>query len=377
MKFKRTCYLLFYIVTAIFSGCDYFYRHITISGLITELNSGDVIIKDQSGEVVFGVPIKNGKFYIPKQELPYTGYYKLYIASNKNPFEIYLEPGDYTIKTSLPKIVDYPLIITSSKTQSELNDYHAIADKLIIKTDEKLRLLTDSMNVVMLPEKYNRVVNNFKLAQTAKKDASFNALNSYLAQYPDSKVITHLLANINYENEPVKFYNLYQKFSAKAKNTDEGIVIGNRLSALVKLMPGMTPPLLQGKTPDSKTINFKSLNKKLIIVEFWRASLSVSRKNHRDFINNLLPNFADKGVGIVSVSLDTKENWWRQAIKDDNMNWPQVSDLKGFDSPNVSNWAVNVIPMYCILDGSGRMIQRDVQYLEIPVTINSYLDARN
>ena len=41
------------------------------------------------------------------------------------------------------------------------------------------------------------------------------------------------------------------------------------------------------------------------------------------------------------------------------------------------NWGIKIIPMYCVLDGSGHIIQRDVQYQEIPVVINSYLDKYN
>ncbi len=362
------------LLVVLFSSCGYFYNHISISGSAVGINSGDVIIKDQSGEVVFGVPIKNGKFYITKQKLPLTGYYNLYIASSANPFEVYLEPGVYTIKTSLSKINDYPLITTSSEIQKELGDFHRLADKAILKANATVNLLADSMaDVNVSPAKYNIITNNLKSAQVVQRNASFNALKLYLSRYPENEVIAHLVANINYENDPAKFYNLYNKFSVKARNSNEGTIIGKRLSVLIKLMPGMLAPPLEGRTPENKIIDLKSLNKKFVVVEFWRASLPISRLNHRDFMLNVFQEFKDKGVGIISVSLDKKADWWKQAIKDDKMTWSQLSDLKGVNSPNIANWAVNVIPMYCILDGQGHILDRNLPCQNIASALKIYI----
>jgi hypothetical protein len=83
---------------------------------------------------------------------------------------------------------------------------------------------------------------------------------------------------------------------------------------------------------------------------------------------------AGKSFEIVSVSFDTRRDWWVSGIKDDKMTWPQVNDFKGFDSPNVDNWGTSTIPMYSLVDGDGRIIAHDVPFGNIAFTVKDYLD---
>ncbi|NNU33442.1 hypothetical protein HK413_03385 [Mucilaginibacter sp. S1162] len=52
-----------------------------------------------------------------------------------------------------------------------------------------------------------------------------------------------------------------------------------------------------------------------------------------------------------------------------------VSDLKGVDSPNWSNWDIQNLPAYCLLDGTGHLIERDVQFDYISVVTDKYLKS--
>jgi hypothetical protein len=78
-----------------------------------------------------------------------------------------------------------------------------------------------------------------------------------------------------------------------------------------------------------------------------------------------------KGLGIVSVSFDPDKERWLNYI--DKLNWTQVSDQKSLDSPNATNWGITQLPMYCLIDGQGRIIEWDVQYYKIPLYVNDYL----
>lgn len=356
------------------SGCGYFYHHIEVSGSTPGIENGDVTITDQSGEAVFGALIKNGKFYIRKQELKNDGYYNLHVSTFNKPFEIYLEPGKYSMVIK-PDENNYPAITSSSKIQNELTNYHEFADPIFSKYNEENRSLLDQLKTPALSlEQYNLLIEKLKLVQKKTEEAPITVLIGYLKRFPDSEVIAHILSQMNYESKPEKFFELYQKFGKSAKNSDDGIEIGRQLKALVRLQPGALAPTLEGKTPDNKMIDIKEMHKKIIIVDFWKASLMISRENHQWFINNLLPKYESKGVGIISVSLDTKPDWWTSAIKEDRMTWPQVSDLKGSASQNIKNWNINILPTYDILDGTGHIIERDVQYQEISIIIDSYLD---
>lgn len=181
------------------------------------------------------------------------------------------------------------------------------------------------------------------------------------------------MAGVDYQRDPAKYYKIYQTFSQAAKNSDDGVEIGDKLKQLVKLLPGNQMPPLVGTVINGKTADYASQHKKFILIEFWRAAITISRKNHQQLIGGLQQELAKKNCGIISVSLDTKRDWWTGAVQDDKLTWPQINDLKGFDSPNVENWGITDIPLYALLDGQGRLIDRDLPLDNVMFTINDYV----
>jgi hypothetical protein len=71
--------------------------------------------------------------------------------------------------------------------------------------------------------------------------------------------------------------------------------------------------------------------------------------------------------------LDTTQAAWAKAVKEDNIVWTQLSDLKGETSPNLTNWAVTAVPTYDLVDGDWHIIKRDVDFEAIPTEVAGYL----
>ena len=183
------------------------------------------------------------------------------------------------------------------------------------------------------------------------------------------------MADMEFNEDAVTFLNLYRSLSAEQRDTDEGKKLGKKLMRLAQLVPGQTAPLIAGTTPDGKKFSQVNLDKKIYLVEFWRAGNEVSRLNHApQDINQMRHEIKQPGkFGMISVSLDEKRDWWTSAIKDDKMSWAQFADLKGNDSPNAENWGIKRIPTYYLVDGNWHIIDRDIYWSEIPVVINQYL----
>jgi Thioredoxin-like len=370
------------LMALVLSGCMYFYSKIEITGTATGIDNGIAQIKDDAGKTVFDANIRSGKFHIREQALAKRGYYKLnYLTTGgKRPvygpeFQLYLEPGTYTI-TSNPKGPDsYPIISSSSKIQNELSAWYPIADSIKQGIHARLTALVAIMNdpkLCPMGAKLDTLGNQIKAAQNQEAGLTPTILAQFIAKYPQSEVVAHLMANTEYDSDPVANYKLYQKFSGAAKNSEDGQEIGDRLSHLVKMMPGQPAPALVGEMPDGKKLDIKGMHKKIILVEFWRAAIVICRKHHQTLIAGMVPNLSPD-FGIISVSLDEKRDWWTSAIKDDKMTWPQISDGKGLDSPNIDNWGISDVPLYCLIDGNGRMIDKNVEFDNVMFNVNDYL----
>jgi hypothetical protein len=374
-------YFLLGLSIILFASCHK-EAHIEFDGAVPGVKSGTFIIKTLRDSTTFGVTIAGEKFQL-SGILPREGYYTMDIvddadkSSHDNHFEVYLEPGKYTIQTEAGKIYNYPKITSSSKIQNDLSAYYALVDQQgaslrndVGKADAELRKMGKAS-----AEKYNAALEKLSEVKAKENTAAFEALKLFAKQYPQSGISAYLMSKLDFDAKPVEYYEVYKMFSPEAKASSDGKEIGARLSNLVKLVPGAQGPGIEGKTPDGKPFDRSTLKKKVILLDFWRASDQISRLDHQQMVAMMSNEFKGKdGFGIVSINLDVKSDWWTTAIKEDKMTWTQVSDLKGDDSPNAAAWAIARIPTYYLVDGNWKIIERDVQLQEVPVYVNEYLN---
>jgi len=375
MKYIYTLISLFLI-----TGCVK-RNQVEFEGTTPGIKNGVFIIKTTGDSTIYGENIKDGKFAVKQKQLKYPDYYLMAITDNDRlennaPFEVYLEDGKYTIQTDANKRYKYPKISSPSKIQDQLSAYYTLKDSLVDnildesqKLKEEIRLKGASLSKDALVALLNK---------STETDSKINSVNTavitqFVKKYPASEISAHLMAKLSYEDDPQAYYNIYKRFSPAAKNTDEGKELGEKLSRLVKLVPGAKAPVIAGKTPDGKLFDQKTINNKVILVDFWRADNELSRTNHQKLID-FLGGFKDhKKFGIVSVSIDTKNDWWISAIGGDHLTWTQVSDLKGDDSPNAANWSITRIPTYYLVNGDWNIIERDLDINNLDFEVNDYL----
>ena len=73
----------------------------------------------------------------------------------------------------------------------------------------------------------------------------------------------------------------------------------------------------------------------------------------------LYDDFKDKGLAVISVSLDERKAAWTQAIQKDGMPWVHVSDLKGWKSEVVKLYNVDSVPCILVLDENNRILRQE------------------
>lgn len=372
-------YSFIVLAALILNGCVK-QANIEITGLTPGIKSGVFIVKNTSDSTILGENIKNGEFSIKKKPLKEPGYYTLKITEddvkdNREPVEIYLEDGKYTIETVPGDLYLYPKIVSPSKIQEQLSAFYTMADQLNSANVQRVMTLRNELKAKgagLDAAAYSNMVNRLSAIEIKMLTSKLAVFKQFVKQYPNSEISAHLMSKLNYEEDPVSYYTIYQTLSPAAKNTDEGKEIGSKLSRLIKLIPGVKAPALTGNTPDGKPFDPKSIDKKLVLLDFWRADDDISRLNHPK-LTGLLADANSPNLEIISVSMDTKRDWWTTAIRDDHMAWPQVSDLKGDDSPNTTNWAITKIPTYYLLDSNWNIVERDIDIRNVNNDVSDYL----
>ena len=106
-----------------------------------------------------------------------------------------------------------------------------------------------------------------------------------------------------------------------------------------------------------KEIRLRQIPGKLRIVDFWASWCGPCRKSN-PFMLALYEEFKDKGLEVVSVSVDVDEDAWLKAVKEDKLTWKyNVRDLKGQAG---SLYGITAIPCVLLLDDNNQILGRNL-----------------
>ena len=77
-------------------------------------------------------------------------------------------------------------------------------------------------------------------------------------------------------------------------------------------------------------------------------------------IEKLYEKYHDKGLNIVSLSLDNNRSAWLKAIKDLGFPWTQLCSLKAWKDEAVRNYAVQSVPYIVLIDKQGNLAEKNI-----------------
>lgn len=116
--------------------------------------------------------------------------------------------------------------------------------------------------------------------------------------------------------------------------------------------------------PDGNTIALSSLRGKYVLIDFWASWCNPCRKANLE-LKSIYDQYKDFGFEIYGISLDRTMDQWLQGIREDGVTWPQVSDLRLWNSPVVSLYGVERIPFSLLICPDGKIISKKISTDEL------------
>jgi thiol-disulfide isomerase/thioredoxin len=180
---------------------------------------------------------------------------------------------------------------------------------------------------------------------------------SFLAAHPLSLVSLSATKYLDPRTDILLYENLLASLSKEYPENKYVKDYASIVENLKRLPLGSAAPEIRLKSPEGKQISLSGYKGKIVLIDFWASWCGPCRKENPHTVE-LYRKYKNKNFEILGVSLDDNADAWKEAIKKDGLAWPQVSELKKWDSEVVKSYLVDVIPFTVLVDREGKIIAK-------------------
>ena len=350
-----------FLLTAIFAllavACTNNQNELTyrLEGTAEGFGDGDMLLlSNVEGETLDSIVIKDEEFtYSGRADS--VGLYVLNVQKDEfNSLTFISEPGTIKVKISA---VPGGSSIAGTVANDALQELNAETEPYYQKIQEiESTIYADTVlnrdAEWALAERYNQLMN--EISRIVKASAQKNIDNELgfilLTSYPDLQEDVELAKSLIAQMpEAYKLRTKTAQLEARLKTKESGSV-GQRIADLTMISPDEEEVSLMGEVGKNK----------LTIIDLW-ASWSGAWRDELPFMKKVYAEFHEKGLGIVGISIDNSKEEWLKAIHSLKLEWPQMSDLKGWESAATQYLQVNSLPYPIVVDSEGRILLKGLR----------------
>jgi thiol-disulfide isomerase/thioredoxin len=197
----------------------------------------------------------------------------------------------------------------------------------------------------------------FKKVESTYSDAVKNNKDSWWGPFM-------MLNTLSYFTPAEK--KTFESLSPAAQKSYYGELVSKELYP--KSFVGLQAPTVDAKSDENAKANIIKLasGHKYVLIDFWASWCAPCRKSI-PALKQLYKEMSDKGLQIVSISIDKKEADWTKAIKEEQLPWPSFLD----NGDTSAAWNIRTIPAMFLLDEKGVVVSENMSLEEIIAKIKS------
>lgn len=324
--------------------------------------------KDSLNKVDSAVIDGEGKFSLSGKALE-PGFYLLDVLGQQQ--TVLVGPGD-DIDIIADGVPGGAMAVAGSKSHKEYHRLETLAREYEVELGNMQKLYAEKAAIAKnkaqalnaelevrsqeLTRRYARQARS--LVDSVKTVAAKVYATNFLDNVQDRLFLDSLLKNL--KNDSI------------AKNSRYVQDLVMRLGAIATSTVGRPAPEIKATTSEGKPFQLSALKGKVVLIDFWASWCGPCRRDNPGLVEVYNKVKSDK-VAFVGVSLDEKENKWKEAIAKDGLTWTHISELKRWDSQAARDFQVNEIPANVLINPAGVVVGRNLKGVELENAIQQAL----
>lgn len=186
------------------------------------------------------------------------------------------------------------------------------------------------------------------------------ALVDFAKAHSASVVAPYIVMRNSWQFELPDLEGIVATFDTTLNKSVYTQALKERIAVLQKVAIGQPAPDFSMSDSTGQPVALSSLKGRIVLVDFWASWCGPCRAENPNVVK-AYQAYHSKGFDILGCSFDQNREKWLKAVKDDQLNWTQVSDLKGWANAAGKIYGINSIPANVLLGKDQVIIARNLR----------------